>query len=87
MIMFALMMGLRMSVTGLRIPCRGSNSPHDLSCWMLDAAFMFAESADACGVTTVSPFLRLPFLVFEPTVPARGLAVTPALRALIKSSP
>lgn len=84
MTMFEEIMGLKISTTGPRMPCRGSNKPEELSCaWALGAAFS-SDRASVDGVA--SPFLRLtPFLSLEPLVLARGRAVTPALRALTRS--
>lgn len=84
MIMFELIIGLKMSTTGPRIPCTGSRRPQELSrAWGLGTAFSLDEDLVE-GVA--SPFRRLPpFLIFEPLVVARGRDVTPALRALTMS--
>ena len=84
MMTFGVMIGLRISPIGPRTPCKGSNKPQELSCCVDGAAFSLGCGDD---IGPASPFLLLPFLTLEPTVPALGLEDTPALRALIKSSP
>ena len=84
MIMFALIIGLKMSTTGPRMPCKGSNKPHESACGCVPNVEGFSFDGDFLAVSG-SPFLRLPFLSFEPMVPALGREDTPALRALTKS--
>lgn len=85
MTILELIIGLKMSMIGDKMPWRGSRGPQLLDAWaeFAPAALSFEVSLVA---VTVSPlrFLPLP-LILEPLVLARGRDVTPALRALTRS--
>ena len=85
MMMLDVIMGLRMSATGPRKPCKGSKRPQEASSLgVLEDEFSNVGDFEE-GVA--SPFLRFTLaLDLEPMVPARARELTPALRALTSSS-
>ena len=84
MMTFGPISGLTMSTTGPKMPCKGSNTPQESSFCALGVAVSFGGDFET---GPASPFLLFPFFAFEPRVLALGLEVTPAFRALTRSSP